>query len=463
MNILLYSGFYKRRNSTKQPSGGTAFTVALKENTSMMRPHFLIHTVDWSWNYAQWGPRYYYVTDIVSESNNLFRVECELDTLATFRADIGAYSTLISRASADQNYNVIDSIYPAKAIPITKRAQISNPGIFTTNRANGCYLVGTIGGSGMHFYIFTPGAFALFCIQLFPRFSAQTIAQWIETQISTAPVGGLSTILQNIVLLKWLPISYSSVSSLLTSVSEVTVGNFSVSATAGELAGSTTIQLLGTSATFPNRDDNGARGKWLYTAPFANYSVYIPPFGMINLDPTYVPGASREISIDLMAEIISGNITMRLYYALGSGGIKMVGVYNANIAQDLRAGGATGNFGGVAGGLIGAAASYALDDAAGVLTSIASAARSATPQTSQIGGGVSGPSPDLSANWYAYATYFDPIDENRAELGRPLAEIKQISSLGGFVQTAAAKLAIPGHAEEMVEVNDMLNSGIFYE
>ena len=69
----------------------------------------------------------------------------------------------------------------------------------------------------------------------------------------------------------------------------------------------------------------------------------------------------------------------------------------------------------------------------------------------------------MAENWYAYATYFDPIDENQAELGRPLAEVKTISTLSGFVQCADAKLAIPGHAEEMVEVNTLLNSGIFYE
>ena len=85
------------------------------------------------------------------------------------------------------------------------------------------------------------------------------------------------------------------------------------------------------------------------------------------------------------------------------------------------------------------------------------------PQSAVVGGGVSGPTPDLGATWYAYATYFDPIEENKAEFGRPLAEIRTISSLGGFVQCANAQLAIAGHEEEMSKVNQILTSGFFYE
>ena len=69
----------------------------------------------------------------------------------------------------------------------------------------------------------------------------------------------------------------------------------------------------------------------------------------------------------------------------------------------------------------------------------------------------------MNSPWYAEATYFDPIEENRAELGRPLGKLKQISTLSGYVQTAKAQLAIAGHEEEMTKVNAILDSGFFYE
>lgn len=465
MNIVLYTDFSKRRNSTKRPSGGISKSVVLKDGTSYMRPQFLCSSPQWPFgvNYASWGDSYYYVDDIVAEGNNLYRFVCSLDVLATFKTDIGNYSTMISRAAADQNYDIIDTIYPAKLRPITKQATIANPGLFTTNRANGCFMLGTVGSGGIKFFLLTPIELTTLFLTLFPKFSADTISNWIEKQITQAPVGGLNTIIQNIVLLKWLPISYSAVSDLITRVSEVTIGNFSTSISAGAIEGNTTKQVALSSIQFPDRDDAGARGRWLYSDPFASYSLYAPPFGMINIDASYMTSAGRNLTAQLLADVVSGNITLRLYYGLSYSGPKMVGVYNANISQDLKAGGSSASMGGVLGGVAGAISSAISQNVGGVLSSIGTAVNAGVPKASVVGGGVSGPSPDLSAPWAAYATYYDPIEENRAELGRPLAEVRQIGTLSGFVQTADASLSIPGHVAEMEEVNGLLNTGIFYE
>lgn len=464
MNVTFYSGFSKRRNSTKQPSGGTTKSVVLKENTSEMRPAFVVSNVDWSWNYASWGGRYYYINDIVSEGNSLFRVECALDSMATFKSEIGAYSTLISRSSADQNYDVVENMYPSKTRPITKRVAISNPGLYSTSRQAGCYVVGVVGGNGQEFFVLTPTEFFNFLGVLMPPLTGYTLADWLDAQITQAPAGGLGSILQNIVLMKWLPLNYSLISGKLDRVTSCMIGNFIVSGVSlGRLWGDTTAQILGTTITFPDRDDNGARGRWLYLTPFANYSVYIPPFGLISIDPSYITSAGREIVADIMAEYLSGTVTLRLYYSTSHSGPKMIGVYNANISQDLKAGGSGANAIGAIGGLVGAIGAIATENYGALAASIGSAATNMIPQSSVVGGGVSGPTPDLSAVWYAYATYFDPIDENRAEIGRPLAEIRTISSLGGYVQCADPSLAIPGHVEEMNEINTHLSTGFFYE
>ena len=373
MTATFFSGFSKRKNSTKQPSGGTAFNVVLKENTSLMRPAFLVSSVNWSWNYASAFGNYYYITDIVAVSNNTFRVECALDEMATFKSAIGAYSTLIARASADQNYDVIDNMYPAKTRPITKRTAISNPSLYTTNRNSGCYVIGVIGGNGQEFFVLTYSEFAIFLAAIMPPLTGYTLGQWLDAQITQAPAGGLSSILQNIVLLKWLPLNYSLISSRLERVSSCMIGNFIVSCPLGRLYGDTTAQILGTTITFPDRDDNGARGRWLYTAPFANYSVYIPPFGLISIDPAYITSAGREIVADIMAEYISGTVTLRLYYSTSHSGPKMIGVYNANVSQDLKAGGSDANMIGALGGVAGAIGAIATENYGALATSIASA------------------------------------------------------------------------------------------
>ena len=468
MNVTLISGASKRRNSTRQPAPGASFSCVLKEGTSVMRPHFLLTTVNWNWNYAIWDGRYYYVTDIVSETATIFRVECKLDVLATFKTQIGNYETLISRAASDQNYDVIDSVYPAKAAPNTKRVAISNPGILTNVLNQGTFLMVIAGRWGNKVYVLSMAQASSLMSALFPATSL-TFNAWIESTFQTAIMGGTSNAAQFILSYKWIPIPLSISQGLATATNELYLGPWNIvdgvilSGPVYYISGALTYSLALQSFTFPARDDNGARGKWLYQAPFANYSLYAPPFGMIQIDPSYVFGSGRTITYDVLVEYLTGNATLRLYYSVGSAGPKMIGVYNCNLSCDLKSAGQSINIGGMAAGAAAAAVGYASGDYGDMVKGIASAAGAAIPQSGAVGGGISGVAPDVTQPWYGYATYFDPIDENRAEVGRPLAEVRTIGSLSGFVRCADPHISIPGHEEEMTAINAALAEGIFYE
>lgn len=471
MNVTFYPGFKKRRNSTKQPdgSGGSAsFPVRLKENTSMMRPVFMVSTVNWHWNYASWDGRFYYVTDIVSSANEYFEVHCELDVLATFKTDIGNYTTLISRSDAAYNAHVMDTIYPAMSDPYTLSASASTAGLFTTSRDSGAIIMGVMGHGGLQFVVMSVPAFTQLCSVLFPVIT-QSPAVYFAATISEALVGGLNTVMQSIVLLKWLPVDWSvAVAQLgLTAAQELYIGqikwDLQGQANVYKLSGNTIVTVGGRAITFPDRQSGGVtqQGDWLYMQPFASYSLSAPPFGLITIDGSFLVPSGRQLQAIVRVEILSGNAQLILNY--NDSGLKPCGKYNACVSYDIKAGGATSNpIGGLA-GAASAAIAIATKDYAGAAGAIMSAANSMIPQPGHMGAGVSGPVPDLADTWYAKATYYDPIEENRAELGRPLGEIRQISTLSGFVQTADAKLAIAGHAEEMVEVNNLLNIGIFYE
>ena len=468
MTVVFVANFSKRRNSTKRPSGGTSKTVVLKENTSMMKPAFVLSSVIWSWNYCVWDDRYYYITDIVAEADGLFRVECELDTLATFKNYIGNYTTLIARAASDQNYDVVDSVYPAKTVPITKRVQINNPGLFTTDFKSGTFLIGTSGRGGQTVYVCNWAQATAAMSAMFPQLS-MTINAWVESTFETALMGGSSSATQYITFFRWVPIPYSVTSALTPSGNEFYIGAWNLvdgvilSGPIHYVKDSINYGIFSQLVTFPARDDSGSRGKWEYLAPFASYSIYCPPFGLINIDPAYLVSAGRGLTLDLMVEFLSGNATLRVYYGIGQSGPKMQGVYTHNLACDLRQTGSSVNVGGIAAGATAAVAGYLKEDYAAVASGIASAAASTIPTASSVGGGGSGPTADMGENWYAYATYFEPIEENQSEVGRPLAEVKQINTLSGYVKCAQASLSIAGHAEEMGEVNGFLNSGFFYE
>lgn len=466
MNVTFYSGFSKRRNSTKQPSGGTSKSVVLKDNTSLMKPSFLVSNVDWTWNYASaWG-NYYYINDIVSEGNNLFRVECSIDSLATFKSAIGSYNTLIARSDTLYSGEVVDTLYPAKSNPYTLSASASTAGIFTTDRSAGAVVMGVVGGSGMKFFIMSRTQFDNLCATLFPAFTQSPI-DWFNSKVSEALVGGLNTIMEAIILLKWIPIEVSVAQSQLglTSVSSFHVGPLLISGVTGvyELTGNTIVTVSARQIAFPDRNYTGVtqRGDWLYMQPFAFFTLKAPPFGVIAIDGTYLIPSQLNVQASVRVEILSGNAQLWLTYY--DSGYKTIGTYDVNVAYDIKAGASSGNFGGVLSGVASAVASYATENYAGVFGGIASAQTSLIPKPAYAGGGVSGPKPDMNSPWYAESTYFNPIEENRAELGRPLGEMKTIGSMSGFVQCANAQISIAGHVEEMNEVNAMLNTGIFYE
>lgn len=469
MNITLYSGFSKRRNSTLRPGGGTGKSVVLKDNTSMMRPAFLLSSVDWSWNYCSWGSRYYYVTDIVQEANNMFRVECELDELATFKDQIGGYSTLISRSDTFYDGTVMDTIYPTKSDPYTLSASASSAGLFTANRDSGAVVMGIIGHGGLQFVVMSVPAFRSLCAVLFPVITQPPDVYFAST-ISQALVGGLNTVMESIVMIKWMPIEWSTaVSQLgLTRASEIYIGqlkwNVSGQVDVYVLTGNTIVMLSARQITFPDRDWSRItqRGDWLNMQPFAQYTLLAPPFGEIAVDGSFLVPAQLTIQATVRVEILSGNAQLDLTYY--DSGFKSLGRYNTCVAYDVKAGGAGApNYGGGLAAAASAIASYVGEDYAGAAASIIGAASAMIPQSGHMGAGISGPTPDIDAPWYAESTYYDPIEENRAELGRPAGRILTIGSLSGYVRTADAKLAIPGHEAEMVKVNEMLNGGIFYE
>ena len=59
--------------------------------------------------------------------------------------------------------------------------------------------------------------------------------------------------------------------------------------------------------------------------------------------------------------------------------------------------------------------------------------------------------------------YYQIVDENNTELGRPLCQLKQINTLSGFILCSGADVQITGTQEEAIKVNGYMNTGFFYE
>ena len=99
MQIKTYSGFSKRFNSTKRPSGGVTWDVQLKNETNAKSPTFIINTLDFSINYVEAFGNYYYC-DVKNLDGHRSELICTLDRPATFKSQMGSYTGLIDYCSA---------------------------------------------------------------------------------------------------------------------------------------------------------------------------------------------------------------------------------------------------------------------------------------------------------------------------------------------------------------------------
>ena len=115
VSMTFYSGFSKRENSTKQPSGGTSYSVVFKDAFSIIGGTVKLQAnFDVAKNYtaAKYENNFYKVVDVVSTTNNIVEITLTLDVLATYKSSIAAYTGLIERApsSSEINYLPDDTI-----------------------------------------------------------------------------------------------------------------------------------------------------------------------------------------------------------------------------------------------------------------------------------------------------------------------------------------------------------------
>ena len=150
MPSVSFGTFSKRRNSTKQPSSlPDSRNVKLKASTSYDAPTFILTGNDFENNYAKWGNRYYFISDVTSLHNNLCEVTCVLDPLATYKADILSSIQYVSYSSQ------LGSVWlPDMRIPVLKNSSASKKTVATGILSRiGCYILSTVGKDRSYTYM----------------------------------------------------------------------------------------------------------------------------------------------------------------------------------------------------------------------------------------------------------------------------------------------------------------------
>lgn len=109
MDIELYVTGSEVNSLRKTLQNNLTLTGALRGESSVTTPSFLIeHTNPSQYNYCFIPEfnRYYYITDITSVRTNIWRIDCSVDVLMTYQAQILALEVVLENSTSpdEENY-----------------------------------------------------------------------------------------------------------------------------------------------------------------------------------------------------------------------------------------------------------------------------------------------------------------------------------------------------------------------
>lgn len=471
LSVTLYE-FRKRENSTKRPDGSeTSRThqAVLKAPTSLLYPQL---TFDFGlkgnpsfYNYAyisNLGNRYYFIRDWTVGEGHLWTATLEVDVLASWKASIGSSTQYVVRSSYASDGAIVDTLYPTKQGVTVKNSTTENP--FSTKFEDGRYVLGIVnsdtnGVGANHYYVLTQAQLNNLSEYLLGE------SNWLDiSDISDNLTKALFNPFQYIVSCNWFPFAVGQKNTL----SALPFGWWTIPVSgAGDLA-----SLIQRGTTYLNipKHPQAARGKYLNGGPYTELVLYYPGFGSIVLDANKLVDVSRLILI-VQIDCVANTARLLVGYsntteiALDN----IIGVYYSQVGITIPMGQLASNMlnsvGGVVTGAARAGASYAAGNAVGFLGNLAGAVGSAveagipTLTVSGQPGSMLATSNDVTLT----ATFYNLVDEDNADRGRPYCKAVTLSTLPGYQVISHADIALAGTSEENRMVKNYMESGYFYE
>lgn len=367
----------KRINSTSH-----AFTaiynnveVKLKEPTSITRPQFLlklqgpadIHKCNYL-HYTKWG--YYWIDDIIVETNDLVTLVCRRDVLASFKTEIGSTYSYVNYTTTLDYYNgSFEQDDPRLSPDILYNADAFRPfadiGLFNED---GCVIVQTLSctktGSGADAGIDT---------YLMPYSAFNNIARSCADEMLGKSTDDLTRLLlgsdlkSNILSARWVPFDYDQIAAWYSNnvVNKVGLAGFAVSVSeAVSFTSQSVIRNFQYTASDLFTDTLRNTYKFLRGSKYTSMQL-VHPCGRLDLSSDDLILAD-SLTIKMSVDITSGDYAITIWPAKGNTYPTVTGTFatdwtryitnmnNPNTAVKLKALKAIGQLGAAAIGAGGA-------------------------------------------------------------------------------------------------------------
>lgn len=476
MTITTYSSFAKKRNSTKQPTGGTSHTATLKEPCSIENPVFKLRTSDNNITYVSAFGHYYFVDDAIRISNEDIELHCSCDALASHKSEITASNQYVARCETNTYWNtkLIDESYPLATDPDIFYHTVS-PAFVT---GSGAILVLSVKGEhGTTFWIMERGNFDQLGDALY-QMSQDQDSVW-SAITATAPFDrAYLDPMDYITDARIIPID----GSLFTfDRYQIDIGYWSFidpDGTATDVYKKVSGQLLYTSSeyTLTLQPRFSGQFEFMNSNKYRKYELVLPGVGSVELDGDQVL-TGNNIKVKFCIDV-TGGICYEVAYGAGNvykdyiaGNISIpFAIHGQNADYSRAIGASTGIIGGLAGGAItgGMAGGPVGAVIGGVIGAVGGAAKtiaSAGPlfRTHTVGADGSFARISASSDILLKETIYNISGHDTQRLGAPCMQPVLLSNLSGYVQCINASVDINGFSHDREVVEAFLNSGFYIE
>ena len=130
MQIEFYKNSSEKNKIGKSISNKLTLSGNLRDECSITSPSILVEStslVNYNYCYIPEFKRYYFISDIVSVRNNLWRVSLKCDVLESFKSDILKLSCIVDKQqNQSYNNNIDDGSYINRADSFVEIANYQN-------------------------------------------------------------------------------------------------------------------------------------------------------------------------------------------------------------------------------------------------------------------------------------------------------------------------------------------------
>lgn len=506
MNIRIGT-FSKKINTTKQTGAGfgTVVSVHLKEPCSLTAPVIELHDDVWKpeYNYIyipKWN-RYYFLHDPVMSPGLIWSVQCAVDVLASWRSYIRSSTAYVRRSASNYSLFIPDPTWTHTSQPTVSRQNVAE--LSSTFNSTGCFILFTVSSNtsssgavpSLTVYALTESQLRAMCAYLFSSDLYNS-----ATAGADATSGVLAKTFFNpfqyVVKCYWCPFQATSFSG---SDEPVAFGWWTAPAniTGRRVTTAASDKSILFQFTYgDNTDWTDRAGDW------ASYTLYMPGFGEINLNPTY---AGVTINGQLVFDLASGMASLYLSNTDGallqtargklSADVQLSSLYEdvvgdmTSFSGLMRAGvGAIGNLvsgqmndtgrkgmsigaallgGGPIGGAVGAVISGGVDLSGGIGALAESAVKGLQSglQPSATTVGTAGDRATLKSHLLPYVTTvkYERLQDDHTTLGGMCCRTLSLSGLSGYTEVVNPNIEAPATSGELTMINAFLSGGFYLE